>query len=133
MILLTFFLGNSFIFRLFTWADCTDEISIFRCDSDKNSLAIIYICFKMHSLKYVGIVILFYSILFIWPRCGYLMSSLPLPPVSVDHSNLLIASAAPPLFLTPGPERYHEVQRGAAHVCMVRLAISGGHPHQIFS
>ena len=34
-------------------------------------------------------------------------------------------------FLTPGPERYHEVQRGAAHVCMVRLAISGGHPHQI--
>ena len=96
MILLTFLIGNSFIFTLFTWADCTDEISIFRCDSDKNSLAIIYICFKMHFLKYVGIIILFYSILFMWTRCGYQMFLCAPPPCPSDHSNLLYSSAAPP-------------------------------------
>ena len=32
-----------------------DEISISDVYSDKNSLAIIYICFKKHFLKYVGI------------------------------------------------------------------------------
>ena len=31
---------------VFEGDECTDEISIFRCDSDKNSLAIIYICLK---------------------------------------------------------------------------------------
>ena len=60
--------------------NCTDEISIFRCDSDKNSLVIIYICFKMHFLKYVGIIILFYSILFMWTRCGYQMFLSAPPP-----------------------------------------------------
>ena len=96
MILLTFFLGNSFIFTLFTWADCTDEISVSRCDSDKNSLAIIYICFKMHFLKYVRVIILFlfYAVHVdqVW------LSNVPMCPAPCpsDHSNLLYSSAAPP-------------------------------------
>ena len=53
IIFLFFALGNSFIFMLFTWADCTNEILISDVNSDKTSLAIIYICLKMHCLKYV--------------------------------------------------------------------------------
>ena len=34
---------------------CTDEISILDVYSDKNSLSIIFICSKMHFLKYVEI------------------------------------------------------------------------------
>ena len=36
-----FVLGNSFLFMLFTWADCTNEILISYVNSTKNSLAII--------------------------------------------------------------------------------------------
>ena len=32
---------------------CTDENAVFRCDSDKNSLVIIFLYLKVHSLKYV--------------------------------------------------------------------------------
>ena len=38
---LFFVLGNSFIFMLFTWADCTDEILISYVNSAKNSLIVI--------------------------------------------------------------------------------------------
>ena len=95
--------------------------------SDKNSLAIIYICFKMHFLKYVGIIILFYSMLFIWARCGYQMFlSAPSPCLS-DHSSPFSLARLRPLPHTRSRE-VPEVQRRAAHVCMVRLAISGGSP-----
>ena len=45
------------------WA-CTNEILILDVNSAKNSLAIIYMCLKMHCLKYViyFILFLFYSI-----------------------------------------------------------------------
>ena len=43
---------------------CTNEISVSDVNSAKNSLAIIYMCLKMHCLKYViyFILFLFYSI-----------------------------------------------------------------------
>ena len=85
-------------------------------NSDKNSLAIIYMCLKMYCLKYVVNLILF---LFMWPRCGYLMFHPAPPPVSATHFNPLITSAAPPL----SSHQVQEVSGGAAHVCMVRLAI----------
>ena len=40
---------------------CTNEILISDVNSAKNSLAIIYMCLKMHCLKYVVNFILFYS------------------------------------------------------------------------
>ena len=57
--------------------------------SDKNSLAIIYICFKMHFLKYVGIVILFYSTVHmaqVW------LSNVPLCPSPLSQLTILISS-----------------------------------------
>ena len=46
-----FALSNSHYCISFTHTYCTDEISIFRCDSDKISLAIIIYVLKMHFLK----------------------------------------------------------------------------------
>ena len=69
---------------------------VFGCDSDKNSLAIIYICFKMHFLKYVGVIILF---LFYTVHVDQVwLSNVPMCPAPCpsDHSNLLCSSAAPP-------------------------------------
>ena len=122
MILLTFFLGNSFIFTLFTWADCTDENIVFRCDSDKNSLVIILYVLKMHFQKYVDVIILFYSILFMWTRCGYQMFLSAPPPVSMT---ILISFT----LALPCPLSHTRCRRGtrgterSGHVHMVRLAI----------
>ena len=41
--------------------NCTNEILISDVNSDKNSLAIIYMCLKMYCLKYVVNLIYFYS------------------------------------------------------------------------
>ena len=49
---------------------CTNEILISDVNSDKNSLTIIYICLKMHCLKYVVNLILFHFILFYFYSCG---------------------------------------------------------------
>ena len=51
--------------------------------------------------------------------------NVPLCPSPLSQLTILIWFSLAWLrpFLTPGPERYHEVQGGAAHVCMVRLAI----------
>ena len=97
--------------------------------SDKNSLAIIYICFKMHCLKYVDIVILFYSILFIWSRCGYLMF-LSAPPPCLKLTILISFSLAR---LLPFPHtrlgRYQEER----HMCAWSdWPWAGGHPYQVF-
>ena len=58
--------------------------------SDKNSLAIIYICFKMHCLKYVEIVILFlfYSVHMaqVW------LSNVPPCPSPLSQLTILISS-----------------------------------------
>ena len=62
-----FVLDYLFIFMLFTWANCTNEILISDVNSDKNSFAIIYICLKMYCLKYVVNLILF---LFYFYLCG---------------------------------------------------------------
>ena len=93
--------------------------------SEKNSLAIIYMCLKMHCLKYVINFILFYFISIhvaqVW------LSNVPLCPSplsQVDHSNLLFSSAAPPF----SSHQVREVSGGAAHGGMVRLAMSRRSP-----
>ena len=58
-----------------------------------------------------------------WTRCGYQMFHVPLPPV---HSNPIIASAAPPTFLTPGTGG----MRRSGHVQSpdTQAGLSGGQP-----
>ena len=96
MIFANILLGNSFIFTLFTWADCTDGNIVFRCDSDKNSLVIILYVLKVHFLKYVEvIIILFYTVHVDQVWISNVICAPP--PCPIDHSNLLFSSAAPPL------------------------------------
>ena len=73
---------------------CTDEILISDVNSYKSFLTIIYMCLKLYCHKYVAN---FNFILFMWPRCCYLMFHPAPPPVSATHFNPLITSAAPPL------------------------------------
>ena len=81
----------------------------------------------MLCIKYVA---KFYLFLFLMARCGYQMYLLPLPLSQVDHSNLLFSSATPPL----SSHQVREVSGGAAHMCMVRLAMSWrSPPPQVFS
>ena len=80
----------------------------------------------MCCIKYVANFIYFH---FLWTRCGYQMYLLPLPLSQVDHSNLLFSSAAPPL----SSHQVREVSEGAAHMCMVRLAMSWRSPPPPFS
>ena len=51
------------LFKSFNFKNtyCTNEILISDVNSDKNSLAIIYMCLKMYCLKYVVNLIYFYS------------------------------------------------------------------------
>ena len=96
----------------YVWDYCTDEISTSDVNRHKTSLPIIHICLK----KYIAINVYvnFNFILFLWPRCSYLMFHPPLP-----LSQLLIliplSLALPHLFPTPGLGR-------GAHVIVVKLA-----------
>ena len=70
-----------------------------------------------------------------WTRCGYQMFLSAPPPVPVTILIPFSPARPRPLPHTRSRE-VPEVQRGAAHVCMVRLAISGGPPppfNQVFS
>ena len=90
----------------------------------------------MHFLKYVEVIILFYSILFMWTRCGYQMSLCAPPPVPMT---ILISFT----LALPRPLSHTRCRRGtrgterSGHVHMVRLAILAVTPplpssHQVF-
>ena len=73
------------------------------------------------------LIILFYSILFMWTRCGYQMFLCAPPPVPVT---ILISFtlALPRLLPHTRSRRGTRGTERSGHVYMVRLAISGGHP-----
>ena len=82
-------LGNSFVFTLFTWADCTDGNIVFRCDSDKNSLVIILYVLKVHFLKHVEVIILF---LFYTVHVDQVwLSNVPMCPAPLSQLTILIS------------------------------------------
>ena len=98
MIFASILLGNSFIFTLFTWADCTDEILF------SDVIAIIIYVSKMHFLKYVEVIILFLFYTVHVDQVWLLNVPICPSPCPNDHSNLIIASAAPPLSSHQGQE-----------------------------
>ena len=81
----------------------------------------------MHFLKYVGIIILFYSILFMWTRCGYQMFLCAPPPVPMTILISFTLALPRPLPHTRSRRGTRGIER-SGHMYMVRLAISGGHP-----